>query len=207
MSREFLLKLDQEREKLELELKSLAEYLNSPGMPGLHGSLVDNDGFPHANIDHYRVREARQRFSILNNDHTALMNRIETELHNYHANIPPEDLEIRPPDRIPIPIGVPVEQRMPPFAFISEVADNSPAYEAGLRPNDEIIKFGQVTIQNHNNLQALAEEVRNSVNIPISVKIQRRNAVNERVDHNLTLVPRTWQGQGLVGCRFMPIHN
>ena len=207
MSREFLLKLNHEREKLELEWRSLAEYLNSPGMPGLKGSLVDNDGFPLPNIDHYKVREARQKFNILNNDHTALMNRIETELHNYHANIPPEDLKIRKPDQIPISIGVPVQQRLLPFAFVSEVADNSPAYEAGLRVNDEIVRFGKVSIENHEKLQALAHEVRESVNHPIPVKIQRRNAVNERVDQTLTLVPKTWQGQGLVGCRFMPIHN
>lgn len=43
----------------------ISEYLESPGMPGVKGSLVDNEGFPLANIDLFEVRKLRNRLACM----------------------------------------------------------------------------------------------------------------------------------------------
>ena len=57
MSRETLLEYDRQRTAIEQEMAAIVEMLDGPGMPGLHSSLVDEEGFPLANIDLYKVRE------------------------------------------------------------------------------------------------------------------------------------------------------
>ena len=94
-------------------------------MPGISGSLVDEEGFPLANIDLYRVRGERQRFNILNNDYSAIMKQLEDELHAYHAGMPPEEVEAA--SNGPTRIGVSVEETRPAFAYIQEVTAGSPA--------------------------------------------------------------------------------
>lgn len=51
----------------------------------MKGALVDNEGFPRADIDIYSVRVARQKVLRLQNDHKALMKMLELKLHQLHA--------------------------------------------------------------------------------------------------------------------------
>ena len=50
-AREELLGIDEEKAKMEEEMMAITESLTSEGMPGLKGNLVDEDGFPRADID------------------------------------------------------------------------------------------------------------------------------------------------------------
>ncbi len=59
--REQLLELDKKRLKLEQEIISVNEYLNSEGMPGVEGSLIDREGFPIQGVDIMAVRTARNK--------------------------------------------------------------------------------------------------------------------------------------------------
>lgn len=57
---EHLQKLIKQRDDLEAEIEALNSYLNSPGNPGLHGGLVDKDGFPISDVEKIlAVRESR----------------------------------------------------------------------------------------------------------------------------------------------------
>lgn len=56
-----LLKLDDQRKIMEQEIFDLTDYLNSDGMPGVDGSLIDKEGFPIPNVDHMAIRTARNK--------------------------------------------------------------------------------------------------------------------------------------------------
>ena len=61
ISRDYLLGLDKQRLKIEDEIMQLTNFLNSEGMPGVDGRLIDREGFPIANIDIMAVRTARNK--------------------------------------------------------------------------------------------------------------------------------------------------
>ena len=205
MSRESLLELDHQRTHIEHELASILDYLNAPGMPGLHGPLVDVQGFPSATLDLYKIREARQRFNMLNNDHTALMKQIEEQLTAYYGAQPAPEARPLPRTEVVVSAVSTVREELPPFAYISEVTEESPACTAGIAVNDRITKVGGVTAFNHNNLSALAEEVKSHLNRPLALSLLRRNELNEEVPLELTITPQKWSGPGVLGCRFMPL--
>jgi hypothetical protein len=60
-SREYLLELDKQRTVIEEEIMSLTNFLNSEGMPGVNGSLIDKEGFPIQGVDIMAVRTARNK--------------------------------------------------------------------------------------------------------------------------------------------------
>lgn len=55
-------------------------------MPGLHGPLVDEEGFPRADIDVHSVREARHKLACLKTDYRELQRRLEDILLRLHAD-------------------------------------------------------------------------------------------------------------------------
>jgi hypothetical protein len=61
VDREQLLEMDKKRLKIEQEIISINEYLNSDGMPGVDGPLIDRDGFPIQGVDIMAVRTARNK--------------------------------------------------------------------------------------------------------------------------------------------------
>ena len=58
---------------METEITELCEILEQPGMPGLKGKLIDNEGFPRADIDITQVQSMRGRIACLNTDLSATM--------------------------------------------------------------------------------------------------------------------------------------
>ena len=54
-----------------------------------------------------------------------------------------------------------------PFAWISDVINESPAQKAGLKMGDAIYRFGHVDHTNHENLNSIVELVKKSLNQPI----------------------------------------
>jgi len=100
----------------------------------------------------------------------------------------------------------PVEEDIPPFAKIENVLPGSPAQEAGLKMDDFIIKFGTIDYANHRHLRALGEIVSNAHldGSGVTVLISRTTNGTER-KMTLKLKPKTWSGNGLVGCVFSPM--
>ncbi|CDJ27829.1 26S Proteasome non-ATPase regulatory subunit 9, putative [Eimeria mitis] len=58
-----------QRQQVEERMEALASFLTSDGMPGLDGPLVDEEGFPRADIDVHAVRDARHRLACLKTDY------------------------------------------------------------------------------------------------------------------------------------------
>jgi len=82
---EDLKELMDRKEKLESEIMEISSYLTGPGMPGVKGKLVDEQGFPRSDLDIVSIRTARNRLACLNTDHCEVMQRIEKRLHEVHA--------------------------------------------------------------------------------------------------------------------------
>eukprot|EP00930_Biecheleria_cincta_P051297 TRINITY_DN36453_c0_g1_i1.p1 TRINITY_DN36453_c0_g1~~TRINITY_DN36453_c0_g1_i1.p1 ORF type:complete len:245 (-),score=43.07 TRINITY_DN36453_c0_g1_i1:79-738(-) len=207
-------KLEQEKEKLELELQNLHDFLNQDGMPGISGSLIDEEGFPRADLDIYGIRKARNRYACAQTDHVEVMKKIEQALANIHAG-----------SRVEVPRAAPAgyaapsqkeesaasDRRLPgtvvmaPFALIDEVTDGSPAHTAGLHVGDLVCQFGPVSLQDTGDLnacfRAVGQLVPKSAGMPISVIVQRGEPP-ARVE--LQLTPQQWAGRGLLGCHMAP---
>merc|ERR1711998_270390 len=114
-----------EKDAVEAEIVALSEYLETQGVPGLHGGLVDAEGFPRADVDVHAVRSARHRLACLNTDHEALMKVIEGGLQQHLAGSGPG--EERKPDSQPTSTQQPQEPvEETPIARISEVTHGSP---------------------------------------------------------------------------------
>ena len=80
------------------------------------------------------------------------------------------------------------------FCKVNSVMRNSPAEQAGLLAGDEILSFGSVNYQNHNNLLAIRDIVIANENKFINISLLRSNTQQE-----LKLKPGKWQGNGLLG--------
>ena len=87
-----------------------------------------------------------------------------------------------------------------PFAKIDIVTNGSPANDAGLKVGDLIIEFGTQNVTNFKSLADIGQLVQNSQNRNVRVKLLRDGKVN-----TLTLVPKKWSGQGLLGCKLVPL--
>ena len=198
MSRELILQLSIQKENLENEIKSLVEYLTAPGMPGLKGPLVDPEGFPRGDLDLYAIRSARQKFITLNNDHTALMNKIESQLHSYFGNHSNEPNESAVPVQCEVAVGL--QDRPVAFAEITEVSQGSPAESAGLKVFDRLVTFGSVNYLNSNQLAGLQEFVKHAEGTEVRVSMLRGE-----IFISLVMRPQRWAGSGIIGCRFRAI--
>ena len=87
-----------------------------------------------------------------------------------------------------------------PFALVDSVDPAGPAASAGLQVGDELLRFGGVHAENHDQLRALARLTQRSEGDELPVIAQREGA---RVEPRLR--PRTWAGPGLLGCHLTPM--
>lgn len=72
-----------------------------------------------------------------------------------------------------------------PFAKVNSVVAQSPSALAGLEVGDEVIQFGTVNWENHDNLRKVAEAVQNSENVGFSSR-EVRNIQMSLADHCLS---------------------
>ncbi len=84
----------------------------------------------------------------------------------------------------------------------------------GIIVNDLIVKFGNCSYYNHNNLQYMSEVVKANVNKEIEVELLREEKKSEenleakeliqyqnktyRL-HKIVIIPKIWKGQGVLG--------
>ena len=73
--------LGKQQKEIEDEIIMLSECLVAPGMPGMKGKLVDNEGFPRSDIDIPQIRSMRGRVAYLQTDLSTCMKQIEQGLH------------------------------------------------------------------------------------------------------------------------------
>lgn len=193
ITREDVLLLIQERSNIENQISQWKEILDG-NKTDMKESLVDSDGYPRADIDVYQVRLARNKISMLMNDHKALTKKIEVGLHEIHA---------QNRDQVEVLEQVSSSRLDPlvPFARLDHVTKSSPADIAGLQEGDLIVRFGSVDHSNFKSLQDIGYVVKNSVGQKISVKVLRNKIVMR-----MELIPTQWAGSGLLGCNIV-IHE
>jgi 26S proteasome non-ATPase regulatory subunit 9 len=212
-------KLVERKLELEKEISDWNQVLVSEGNVGMDGKLVDKEGYPRADIDLYKVREARQQIIRLRNDYKALMEKIEEEIVRVHAHT--RELEEAEKSKfVEKPVlshGEDPASRHRPFAKITQVDPDSPSFEAGLKVDDEIAQFGPLTHSNTSkNLAEIATHVKSNINKIILLNVLRQDTSSEPMNVEekeqvikkyvkIKLVPKTWSGHGVLGCKIAPI--
>mmetsp|Transcript_64598 Transcript_64598/g.185819 ORF Transcript_64598/g.185819 Transcript_64598/m.185819 type:complete len:224 (-) Transcript_64598:88-759(-) len=208
-------KLAKEKDALEAEIKGLHEYLTEEGMPGVSGSLIDEEGFPRGDLDLYAIRKARNRLACAQTDHMEVMKKIEKALVLIHSGscvsvpratpAPCGDQEMDDAADTAAPAEAQAVMPSPPFALIDEVAEGSPAQAAGLVLGDQICSFGGISRLDTGDLNAcfaaIQQLVPRSAGTALEVIVLRGNPP-ARVP--LQLTPRQWAGRGLLGCHMAP---
>lgn len=209
-------RLEQKKQQIEAELDGLVEFLTSPGMPGLSGPLVDQEGYPRADCDVYAVRHARHRIAVLKTDYAEVCREIENALEQLHAAsrvaVPrrpaptsgrrqPGSLSeevtngISPAKEKPAPTG-------PAFGIIDAVSEGSPAEACGLRVGDAVVAFGPVSLAQCGSTTQCFEHLPRHVIEGQHVEVRVIRESGSAVD--ISLVPRQWAGRGLLGCHLKP---
>ncbi len=151
------------------------------------------DGFPRNDIDVYSVRHARVKIIEGRNDLKVINEAISAGLIQLHAsgqilkNADGEAWEVPSKTR-----AVEIDKE---FAIVNSVAPSSPAFHAELREGDLILRFGSVTSLAH-----IASYVQERKDRPTPVKVLRASKVLE-----LMIIPKAWEGRGLLGCHLLPL--
>lgn len=210
-TREALHRLVAQRDALEVEADAIYAELTSPGLngeppAGVKTPLIDAEGYPRGDIDIINVKNKRRRLAEINTDHKALMKQIEQALARYHETLP----AYTPPTASEIAEQSDLHSVAGPMAKLDQVLEGSPAAEAGIRENDLLLQFGDITAATEAYLNSIVQLVGRSVNQPVAIVVQRATVgggvgASERLE--LTIVPKPWGGRGLLGCHLTPIQQ
>lgn len=188
-----MLALMRRKDEIEREIGSLYDILKSENNIGMKEPVVDSEGYPRSDVDVYLVRHTRHRIICLQNDHKALMKEIEAGLHLFHAQ--QREKNESNPDQ-----GNGDTVMLSPFARVDRVESCSPAFNADLRVEDKIARFGSVVSSNFTDMSHIGSIVQHSIGKPIHVEVIRDDRML-----NKTLVPSAWSGKGLLGCSIVPL--
>ncbi|CAH0403067.1 unnamed protein product [Chilo suppressalis] len=208
-ARDRVLKLMEEKDRIESDIRDQTAILNTNNV-GMTDSLVDNEGFPRGDIDVYKVRHARHRIICLQNDHKAIMKRIEQGLAEVHSDFVGPNGE-GPSVVVPLSNGSAynnshssngqssegdiVNLNEAGFASVGSIQPGSPADMDGLCDGDEILQFGSINSRNFTDVTQIHQVVSHSINQSIRVQLRRDHRI---ITINLT--PRPWAQPGLLGC-------
>ncbi|KAK0402354.1 hypothetical protein QR680_016288 [Steinernema hermaphroditum] len=194
-AREEAKKIMNERDEIDAKLAENEAILKANNVD-MDTPLVDEEGFPKAEIDVYSVRHARSAIICLRNDRKELTNKIETLLHTLHGEQRQQpDGEAARKSSSEIPIVHRTTNK--PFIRITSLAPQSPAAQDGIKNGDEIIQFGPLHGDNFRKLEDVAKVVKDSFEKPIRITILRAMR-----PVRIELKPRLWSGQGVLGCMF-----
>lgn len=195
-----------QRDVLEIEAEAIKSELTSSGVngalpPGLSGPLVDAEGFPRGDIDIYNVKNKRKRWNEINTDHKILMKKIEEKIAQVYAT----DSN---PEKVSISVKKPTNEATDiintsePIAKLDQILNGSPASDAGIQDGDYLMQFGKINMSNADGMafRLIAGAVNDSVNTEIIILVRRNGIIKE-----LKLVPKTWDGRGLLGCHLSPM--
>ncbi|KAL9892740.1 26S proteasome non-ATPase regulatory subunit 9 [Glossina fuscipes] len=208
-TREKLLQLISDKDRLEARINDFGQILINNADIGMHGPLVDVEGYPRNDIDVHQVRQARQQIICLQNDHKALMNEIEKLMHKLHAETgsgeQTEQAQQQDADNETMEDSSQEDQPsiseidLKVIVRVNHVAPGSPAEKAGLRNDDHIARFGTITSSNFNgDLQSIGALVKHMQNQKIPLRVLRNGIVLD-----MMLIPQSWSGRGLLGCNIV----
>ncbi|KAI4504402.1 hypothetical protein M0802_000873 [Mischocyttarus mexicanus] len=193
-AKDAVFQLMKDKDKIESDIRMLKDILDNNHV-GMNDALVDSEGYPREDIDVYQVRHARNRIICLTNDHKALMAKIEVGLHKVHSL---SGNQVQEASSMSSDIGQPFSSE--PFLRVNLVSPSSPAELAGIQVNDLIIEFGSINYGNFKSLKDIATLVEHSRYKSLDIKLKRGSNILA-----LTLIPRPWIGNGLMGCNVIPL--
>eukprot|EP01119_Soliformovum_irregulare_P007811 TRINITY_DN20326_c0_g1_i1.p1 TRINITY_DN20326_c0_g1~~TRINITY_DN20326_c0_g1_i1.p1 ORF type:complete len:217 (+),score=30.88 TRINITY_DN20326_c0_g1_i1:109-759(+) len=213
VTRETLKALIKQKDEMETEILALTHQLQTGGF-GLHGSLVDKEGFPIADAEKaIAVREARGKLARLQNDHIAIMKQIEKDMNTLHettsrSNQSTTKMEIEKPishdESTPQTSQTMIASANDvPFLLIDEVFPGSPTDKAGVIVGDRIVQFGSITHSNSTGIRAIADLVTNMENRSLAVRLIREEN-GQTIVKEVRITPRKWEGRGLLGWHMVP---
>jgi 26S proteasome non-ATPase regulatory subunit 9 len=160
--------------------------------------LVDAEGFPRNDIDVREVRLARSQINSLHLDLKELLKEIEIGLEEIHKEGAHLTTDAKPPQSSHSNAGH--SSNAKPIVIVNLVSPGSPSEEAGIAVRDKIISIGTINSTNFKDLAQIGELIKSCQNKSVPVRILRDTSTIE-----LTLVPKTWSGRGLLGCNIVPI--
>ena len=195
---------------------------------GMNAALVDEEGFPRADVDVYTVRHARHTVVVGQNDIKAITNQLQVKLEELHAmteedvrrseaflkvsshkSAVPSAAAHREQQKVSVvEVATPAIGDLPGFLQVDDAAPNGPGYQCGLRTGDIIHRIGDdsttatsITKGNYTGMQQLAEFVgsREGSMIPLLVSSP---SVSTLLMVEQFLVPQRWEGRGLLGVTF-----
>lgn len=233
--REELERLQQEKEALLSRLGEAMEFLNSTPV-GLNAPLMDNNGFPRGDCDLYAIRTARNTVNCSRNSLTTIDEQLAEKMQLFYLLTREEGLAQMEKEKASIQEKVQLtpkelerrrqmelyekdERRalqLEPFLVVEQVAERSPAWEAGISPGLRIAQFGDITTHNffsRGGLESLRDVVEESSkrNGTISVWARPAERVPQRGEdekvRQYLIAPMSWEGQGKLGCRFVLCTN
>ncbi|KAI8912830.1 hypothetical protein EDD86DRAFT_202314 [Gorgonomyces haynaldii] len=176
------------RSDIEQQILHLESVLKQHGVDVVE-DLVDNQGFPRAELDHYAIRQARSEMARLGYDLRELNKQIESELHLLHDLRQRENVHSKGVDRITVS-----------WAKVQSVASGSPGDEAGLQSGDLIQQFGTIDSQTQEPLKMIAQKIQEWQNVATKICFTR-----DRKPMVTMLTPKTWEGRGLIGVHLVPM--
>ncbi|GJD12822.1 26S proteasome non-ATPase regulatory subunit 9 [Galdieria sulphuraria] len=210
-----------QREAIEEEIKSISSMLTGPGGPGLHGNLVDSEGFPRNDLDIISVRSQRQRIAHLYTDHKSITDELEQLLHSIlgrgsesisvtRSSLSEKEpltlnsthLQVSDPDSVVLaPLGK-------PFALVDRIVTASPADLAGMKDGDRIIAFANISTETKGSeieaYRSLAPTVRDFSHVSVPVAVERVDPeTHQTLIVHLDITPLPWDGPGLLGCSIL----
>lgn len=239
-ARKVAIQLAEERRVIDNELAELGQVLRAQNVT-MSSPLVDAEGFPISTIDTFAVRTARARIITLRNDRMAIEDRLRALLdvalarqtegsrtdtgNSQDAGMDGQETSVAmaqvPGTNGALSIGVPVRLGdeaawtevggLVPFARVNDVMVESPAAQAGLQRDDEILQFGHLTAatahrsSSERDLASLPSAVQ--IGVQVDVVILRRDSADATNSiRRLRLTPSPgWGGRGLLGCHLLPI--
>ena len=178
---------EQARDKIDHNLEEIKNFLEAQHV-GYRGKLVDNEGYPLPNVDHYRVAEERQHAARLLNDRI----RIEYVLEKL------VETQYNPEIDKTVPLYMAL-QNLKPFAVVNEVFPKSPAEESQLEVGDIILSIGNAT-----NMVNVPSEIKADTKIDFKVFRVDKTGMNMMT---IPVTPHEWSGKGLIGAHLLPFHD
>ncbi|EUB62512.1 26S proteasome non-ATPase regulatory subunit 9 [Echinococcus granulosus] len=170
-SADMILFQELERKRLAIvnEINTYTAVLEGNRNVGMHGPLLDSEGFPRSDIDVVAVRTARNRIiclfpsavESLNTDHNEVMKQLEAVsarlLSKTQAGVEGMNTDFT----ATVPSSEP-PSRSVPFLLVDQVTPGSPADLAGICVDDRVTRFGSILASNFTGLQAIAAVVKST---------------------------------------------
>ncbi|KAH3762374.1 26S proteasome non-ATPase regulatory subunit 9 [Pelomyxa schiedti] len=188
------------REGMESDIDEVMTFLGDPAIMSFR--VIDDDGFPSGDVDTIiKIKEAQQKCARLQNDHVRIMHEIEDLIVRLHQ------LDREADETTTVQTSA--APTLPPaLAIVDEVSVGGPAYSAGFKVGDRILKFGSASVEScatvPNKLSAIGTIVGSSIGTDVEVKVFRSSGSTSRT-LTLYVLPSKWSGSGVLGMHLSPV--